>query len=192
MAVKKNDQKFYWNYYLALEHDLEAVSRYIEFCESNFSVYSMELARLLFSAASEVDVIAKLLCEFLAPDLKPKNIEKYKNILNQGMPDFKHTEVFLPRYGLSFRPWEEWGGTGHPSWWHAYNNVKHQRDANFNEATLKNALNALGGLLIIEFHYYSNALSKIQGEVLPRTQTMAKLFPQSSLLRLPNGYYHEW
>jgi hypothetical protein len=48
--------KLHWNYFLALERDLEVVSRYVEFSRPNFQVFSIELAHLLFAAASEVDV----------------------------------------------------------------------------------------------------------------------------------------
>src|SRR5437879_880483 len=59
--------KLHWNYFLALEKDLEVVSRYVEFGSQNFDTYSIEFAHLLFAAVSEVHVIAKLLCKRLAP-----------------------------------------------------------------------------------------------------------------------------
>lgn len=46
--------------------------------------------------------------------------------------------------GLSFKPWLNWASDKNPTWWQSYNKVKHNRDAHFDEATLKNALNALG------------------------------------------------
>ena len=61
MAIQATAGKLHWNYFLALDRDLEVVSRYVEFTKPNFNVYSIELAHLLFAAASEVDVIAKLL-----------------------------------------------------------------------------------------------------------------------------------
>jgi hypothetical protein len=39
---------------LCIEQDLEGHSRYIEFCETNFSVVSSELAHLLFAAAPKL------------------------------------------------------------------------------------------------------------------------------------------
>ena len=57
----------HWNYFIALEQDLEKVSRYIEFCTPNLKVHSIELAHLLFAAASEVDVLAKWVCKTVAP-----------------------------------------------------------------------------------------------------------------------------
>ena len=73
--------KLHWNYFLALERDLETVSRYVEFTPDNYKIYSIELAHLLFAAASEVDVIAKLLCRQLDPQKRPSSINGYKPII---------------------------------------------------------------------------------------------------------------
>ena len=58
----------HWNYFLALEKDLETVSRYIEFCHDNLNTYSIELAHLLLSLASEIDTVAKRTCSLLEPN----------------------------------------------------------------------------------------------------------------------------
>ena len=71
--------RLHWNYFLALERDLEKVARFIEFSEKNFSVYSIELAHLLFAAASEVDVVAKQLCEHINSTAPRENIVDYRN-----------------------------------------------------------------------------------------------------------------
>ena len=50
-----------------MEDDLDTLSRYIEFDSANLNVFSIELAHLLFAAASEVDVLAKRICELANP-----------------------------------------------------------------------------------------------------------------------------
>ena len=52
----------HWSYYMSLEDDLIETSRYVEICEDNFDTYSTRFTRLMLSAASEVDVVAKILC----------------------------------------------------------------------------------------------------------------------------------
>src|SRR5438132_14355415 len=101
MAIKATSGKVHWNYFLALERDLESVSRYIEFAKPNFDVYSIELAHLLFAAASEVDVTAKLLCKILAPARRCGNIDDYRAILKEGLPSPHTDKVLVPRYGLT-------------------------------------------------------------------------------------------
>ncbi|MNV97181.1 hypothetical protein D3C71_1922710 [compost metagenome] len=49
-------------------------------------------------------------------------------------------------------------------WWQAHNKVKHNRDEHFNRATLKNCLNAVGGLFIAVLHLYED--EAINGKLL--------------------------
>lgn len=182
--------KLHWNYFLALERDLEVVSRYIEFCPANFSTYSIELAHLLFAAASEVDVIAKSLCQILSPVSPCKNIDQYRTIITNGLPTLPAIQIFVPRYGHTLTPWDNWAHGTNPDWWHSYNNVKHERNKYFHEATLKNALNALGALLILIFYYYSYTLSQTSNKPLDPKNTTRELEPQSELLRLHEDMYY--
>lgn len=88
--------KLHWNYFVALERDLESVSRYIEFNSDNLNVYSIELAHLLFAASSEVDVLAKLLCKRFAPKAKCRNIDEYRPLL---LATLTHYHFFLDSVG---------------------------------------------------------------------------------------------
>lgn len=190
MTISVTSRKLHWNYFVALERDLDAVSRYVEFCEQNFDTFSIELAHLLFAAASEVDVVAKILCEKINPVAPRGNINDYKAALLPAIPDLPDTEVFISRYGLSFKPWSKWAGAKNPLWWRSYNNVKHERDSHFHEATLKNALNALGALLILTFHYYALTLAVPPSTVLAPKKTTRELQPESVLLRLDSNFYY--
>ena len=189
MTIAATPGKLHWNYFVALEHDLEIVSRYIEFSEPNFQVFSIELAHLLFAAASEADVVAKLLCEQVSPAAPRGNINDYRAVLLPEIPDLPAISVFVPRYGLTFEPWSSWAGPHNPDWWKSYNNVKHERAAYFHEATLKNALNALGGLLVLIFHLYSRTLAIPPTKVLKPKDTTVQLQPESTLLRLNESFY---
>ncbi|WP_394809320.1 hypothetical protein [Nitrosomonas sp.] len=190
MGIHAASGKLHWNYFLALERDLDVVSRYIEFCEPNFSVYSIELAHLLFAAASEVDIVAKLLSERVAPAMPRGNINEYKAVLLSAIPDLPTAEVFVSRYGLSFKPWLNWAGTDNPVWWRSYNNVKHERDAYFQEATLKNSLDALGALLLLTFHLYSRVLAVPPEVLLAPKDANGQLDPPSALMRLDESLYY--
>ncbi len=185
----------HWNYFLALESDLELVARYIEFAEQNFETYSIELAHLLLASASEIDVIMKQLCAYLAPGIEAKSIKKYKEIIKAEKPKLIEEPVYIRRYGLSFTPWINWKDEKkNPFWWQSYNNVKHKRNLHFNEANLKNALNSMGALLIANYYYYD---AKFQAEVeevemeYPYSSdlVMKSLKPLSKLFRLDEGYY---
>jgi hypothetical protein len=181
--------KVHWNYFLALERDLELASRYVEFSPSNMSVYSIEFAHVLLAASSEVDVLAKLLCERLAPTAPRGNIDQYRAVLVSQITGLISEAVFAPRYSLELLPWDTWANSVNPPWWRSYNNVKHQRDSCFSEATLENALTSMAALLTLVVHYYSLTLSPPGTQRLETRLTTSSLQPQSSLLRLSNDSY---
>jgi len=179
-----------WNYFLALEHDLDIAARYVEFCEQNYEV-SVEFAHLLFAAASEVDVIAKLFCQRLSPDASCRNIDDYRSVLTTKFPNLPETQVLVARYGLTLTPWDSWASSTNPLWWRSYNNVEHERDTFFHEATLKHALNALGALLILTVNHYRHAFVSPGEKPLCLKDTTSKLLPHSILLRLDDDSYHK-
>ena len=81
----------HWNYFLTLEDDIGRLSRYLELTQANFSSYSLELARILFAAASEVDVVSKLLCKKIDADSSANNITKYRERLLASCAQIKGT-----------------------------------------------------------------------------------------------------
>jgi hypothetical protein len=96
--IRTSNSKLHWNYFIALEQDTERLSRYIEFCDQNLEVYSIELARLLFASASEVDVVAKSLCELIDPTAPRNNIEHYRLLLTSRLPSLPAEEVYISRF----------------------------------------------------------------------------------------------
>lgn len=189
MAIVATSGKVHWNYFLALEHDLELASRYVEFCNDNMQTYSVEFAHLLLAASSEVDVVAKLLCQQLDLAAPRNNIDQYRQVLTGNIPELSAMQVFVPRYGLELTPWFNWASTTSPDWWRSHNNVKHERNAFFQEATLKNALNAMAALLTLVFHYYRFTLPGTASPLHPK-DTTRELQPKSSLMLLPNDHYY--
>lgn len=189
MAITATGSKVHWNYFLALEHDLEVAGRYIEFSADNMGTYSVELAHLLLASSSEVDAVAKLLCARLDPNAPRGNIDEYRAILTRHLPELVAMEVYVPRYGLTLLPWDNWKVGVNPDWWRSHNNVKHERDAFFKEATLKNAINSVAALLTLVFHHYSFASSPTGGK-LSSKDTNRLLQPASTLFRFSEDDYY--
>jgi len=157
--IKSTGSHTHWNYFYALDNDLEKVSRFIEFADANLETYSIELTHLLLSAASEVDVVLKqacvLLCQLDGKKVKVENIEDYRNIIMES-DIFKlicSEPVFIPRYGIHTHPFENWLSGRRMDWWKSYNNVKHERNVYYKEANLKNTINAIGALLLSLSYY---------------------------------------
>jgi hypothetical protein len=130
----------HWDYYLTVLEDLGRVSRFVEFTSANFSTYSVEFVRIILSVGSEIDVVAKLLCERIEPQKTPHNINDYREIILARHPSISAIEITAPKHGLVFTPWHEWQNGQNPVWWNTYNSVKHQRNIYYPEATLENAL----------------------------------------------------
>lgn len=154
MGIVETKTLHHWNYFLALEDDVVRLARYLEPTSDNFGAYSLELARILSTAASEVDVVAKQLCRKLNPDSKADRITAYMKGITAAHPEIIHAETSIPKFGLGFNPWEQWGQQKSPLWWQAYNKVKHHRHTHFQEANLKHALNAVAGLFIMLLFFY--------------------------------------
>ena len=158
MGIHESTSLLNWSYFLALESDIEKLSRYVEFTNGNFGAYSIEVAHILLAASSEVDVVAKQLCKVLNPESTVSNINNYKDTLKEQLPELETSIVTLPRYGLELVPWSNWQHNKNPNWWHSHTKVKHERDQYFSEANIENVLNSMAGLLLLVLHYYRNTI----------------------------------
>jgi len=157
MAVNIQVALPHWSFFLALDEDLERLARYIEFCDDNLECYSLELARTLMTAAAEVDVVAQQLCERLEPATAQRDITTYRETILRHYPQFPQSKASVLHERIVLTPWEQWTEARAPVWWRAHNKVKHERHRHFSQATLKNALNAVGGLMIITLYLYRQA-----------------------------------
>lgn len=156
----------HWKYYLILEQDFLATERFVSFDLGddylydtathknleNSQVYSVEFVKQYQTICSEVDVIMKSICTELGQSADC--IHDYaKHILTQW-PDLIKQKVQLEDFQL--QPFMNWiyNSTKKSTldWWVPYNNIKHERIVNFKQANLKNVLNALAGLYILELY----------------------------------------
>jgi hypothetical protein len=144
----------HWQYYLTLVDDLETLSRYVEIAPTNYSTYSVELVRILLAAGSEVDVVAKVLCQSVIEHSGSRNMDNYREVLMGAFPRIPLIEVSMPKFSLAFTPWADWAKGKNPSWWQAYNGVKHERHNRFVDANVCNALCAAAGLCVLVCYLY--------------------------------------
>ncbi len=155
----------FWEYFLALESDLETTGRYVEIHPENYGAFSIEYARLLLAAASEVDVLCRRLCKAVDPSSTAENIMDYRRVINQAYPQFHTIEVIIPRFELSLHPWQAWVSDSSPSWWTSYNRIKHSRDTYYQQANLQNVLDSMAGLFAVVL--YLHKAEKIKERLYP-------------------------
>lgn len=191
MGIEEAPTPVHWNYFLALEDDIDRLSRYIELTSANFSTYSLELARILFSAASEIDVVAKQLCKTINADSHADGIVRYREEIVARYPQITEARVSLPKHGLSLNPWEQWAENKSPYWWKAYNNVKHHRHTDFSEANLKNGLNATAALFVLLLFFYSEQAQQGQLRPDPKLFRAGAPFEVDSLFYAPHTFIYK-
>jgi hypothetical protein len=171
MAITFKKIETHWNYLLAIERDLERLSRFIEFDERNFDCFSIEISRILLATGAEVDVVCKQICKKMNPRSSANGITTYQNEIISFYPTIPDFTVLLPRYGLKLTPWSNWSAPNTPPiWWTAYNKLKHHRDTEYHQANLQNALNAVGGLFVMVLYLYKEKAE--EGELFPSTKLL--------------------
>ena len=152
----------HWQYFLVLDRDIETVSRYVEISQDNYDTYSIQFVRLLLSACSEIDVVAKILSKQVDTHFKPSGnfpgIFDYQRTITKRFPKFHTTNILIPKYGITLTPWHKWSlANTPPIWWSCHNKVKHQRDTHYKQANLKNTINAVAGLFVMVLYLYASS-----------------------------------
>lgn len=182
----------HWNYFIALEDDLAKISRYIEFSQSNYKTYSIELAHLLLAAASEVEVVLKAICKKVDPENQHQSAKKLRETIQEKQVYMIGEFCTIPRFGLKLQPWKEWDNKGNtrPFWWAAYNDVKHQRGEKFENANLENVLNAMAALAIANLYLQRNYTRWPKNSLRHLSRVVLSQNPSTSLLQYNADYYH--
>lgn len=177
MGIQQGDSLTHWNYFLSIEIDLQAVSRFIEPCENNYHTFSQELARLLLASASEADVLLKAICEQVSPGCGVSSIKGYESVVRKNIPQLFNFNLQIPKWGLNLSPWSSWDVDTPPLWWTACNKVKHHRDREYHRANLKNTLNSVAALFTLNLYYHR------------RHAEQATLLPIQSLFRVEDVHF---
>lgn len=163
MGIQRDETSIHWNYFLAIEDDLERLSRYVDFSK-NDDTYSIEIARIFLSSCSEIDVILKQICKALNPDSNASSINQYFLEISAVYPEICEFEVLLPKHELTLTPLSLWSRDNPPYWWQCHNKVKHHRHQYFEQANLKNCLNAVAAMYIFTLYLYADKAEN--GELL--------------------------
>ena len=185
MAKKRKcmsqELQHYWQYFLMIEDDLAATARYVEFDQSNMETFSAEFSRIILSAGSETDVLAKVLCD--QHTLKAKNgksvdgIADYRETIVPRFQGFTKLEIWAPRMEMRTLPWSNWDKGLSPKWWTEYNEIKHKRHRNFAKANLRNAIDGVAGLFVMVAYVCQHEL---RGNRLAPMPKMLSLDPELS------------
>lgn len=142
--------------FLLIQKDLQTVFDYIEPSNENSKCYSFRIHEIIMRSCIEIEANFKSILAanryHKSKNAKARNMDikdYFKINQNHRLCSYK---VKLPfwRGDRNIRsPFKEWISGHSLSWYNSYNNTKHNRDKNFQEANLDNAIDAVCALYIV-------------------------------------------
>lgn len=175
--------------YVNIEKELRDIFNHVEPDEVNKNTFSFELYTLLLKACTEVELNCKEILEAngALPLRRCFTMEDYKKIEKSSLlskykvvfPNWrKRTTAGVVEYirkelcpFANFAEAESTKGKS-PDWYVAYNEVKHNREANFENANLENCMNAVAGILVLLYSQFGAQCIETYGISSLRFQEM--------------------
>ncbi len=133
--------------------DFRRLAEYVEPSDANLKTYSYRLYELLLRACTDFESVCKE--ELVAADCaKPPadmNINDYKTLEGRLHLEQVHVGLLIWRPVPAYiQPFAGWSAAVPPlAWYKAYNTVKHNRNSQFEEASLDQVRHSLAGLFAI-------------------------------------------
>lgn len=138
----------YWKQYMLIEKEFIKTSLYVSLDTDNFNTYSPIYLKLILEIGSEIDNVFKEICGLSGIT----RIDDYAKIILAKFPAITTQSVSVKDSSIIVRPFNGWNTTQSSKslpFWEKYNNVKHERIANYKDASLSTSICALGGLFIL-------------------------------------------
>jgi hypothetical protein len=152
---------------MALRYQLENIFRTVHPVAANFNVFGHDIRNLLILASTEVEAHWKGV--LAANGVRGKNSHDYVKLADPLK--LKEYAVRLPFYPWleAVRPFDRWVPSCNPTkdlgWYDAYQAVKHDRENDFNRATLVNALHAVCGCAVMLFAQFGTTGFHYRAEI---------------------------
>jgi hypothetical protein len=124
-----------------LESELLKCMEYIPYIEQNRSVISPKFVPILMEACSLIDSVFR----YMTNERGRHTLKSYASMYEDRLELEEATSLLLVSPLQFLRPFQSWRMSV-PSWWGAYNQVKHDRISNYSAATYTHAVTALAGL----------------------------------------------
>lgn len=145
--------------------DFIRLCEYIEPVDDNKHVFSHRTYELLLRVATEFEANCKGIIE--ANNYqggRNLNITDYHKLNSVMLLSEFEVETSLWRPTKRFQPLMEWDESHKLSWYKAYNNSKHNRYANFGEASLENVFNGICSLVALLAAQFPNDIGLLAGD----------------------------
>lgn len=152
---------------MALRYQLEEIFRTVHPVSANFDAFGHDIRNLLILASTEVEAHWKGV--LAANGVRGSTTKHYVRLAD--VLKLKEYAIRLPFYPWLevIRPFERWVPSDTPTkdlgWYDAYQAVKHDRENQFNRATLMNALHAVCGCAVMLFAQFGTSGFHYQVEI---------------------------
>lgn len=135
----------------ALIQELQQICRVVHPISDNFTAYGHEIRNIIIIASTEVEAHWKNILK--ANGKNGKNTRDYVKLsLPMKLGEYRIALPWCPWLD-PIAPFENWMPCSTPTkllpWYDAYNNIKHDRETNFAQATLINALKSVTGCFVM-------------------------------------------
>lgn len=131
-----------WNYFSALEQELEDSKALIDIHKDNYHLASEKYESIIMKACAEIEKVYQLIS---GKTFEVKNnISAYIHSITDHCKDFFHTEISMPMHDEIIKPWNACVDGKDPEFWSIYHSIKHEGASEI--ATLKHAIHSLAGL----------------------------------------------
>lgn len=139
-----------------IEKDLIDLFRYIEPDSNNNKVFSHRIYELLLRTCTEVEANCKGILKANDYNVKKWDMMKYRKI-NEATKLSEYSVIIKRwrRKELILKPFENWRDENLPlKWYQSYNDVKHNREIEFEKANFENLILSLAGLFSLLFSQF--------------------------------------
>lgn len=167
----------YWRMFLLLEKELVEALDYVELNTNNYATTSIVFSKLLLSIGAEIDNVFRE-CSGLSGR---SSIEHYYNFIINKYPAIVNQQVKVKDTTIVLKPYDGWNGSQPAqslNFWQKYNELKHDRVLNAQNASLETVLNALASLFVMELYRFDD-IYRTHGDTftnMPNDELESKLF----------------
>lgn len=181
-------QEFFFPIYKKIENEFKELSFSINIDKKQLAVYSIKIADLILRTVAECENISKALCKKNGIKFKDKKgkirnfviFSEYIDELNKifcldkklvnfiysnaadDTFDWKHQPFRKKMIKVNKKEKDSW------DWYHAYNLIKHDRVLNYKQANLKNLINWMAALFLLNVYYKNEVFYNKNSDDLDR------------------------
>ena len=102
--TEKIFKKVYWKNFMLIEEEFIQTEKFFAFDVMNYSTFSSKYLKLLLEIGSEIDILAKVLCQVAWNRGNVNTLTEYRDCILMNAPEFERVHVISEDFKEN--PWE--------------------------------------------------------------------------------------